>query len=460
MRATGRTAKQIDQQTVTCSACGKRMTRKSLREKSKLWWGSFRHPVTDELKRVPLKVSDKTAATTLLAAAQRRAALEHAGLVSSFEDHEKRPLLEHVADYEQSLRNRNRTADYLRAAFPRLRKTIAACKFVCWTDISREGVEAFIATCRRDGTPMANGKRRRVGERTLNFYVVALKLFLNWMVETDRAGSSPLARMRLDGVTDADERRAPTPSELVRIIDTAKSGDEFQGVGGVERAMLYMVAASTGFRFGECRALEWGWFDFGERPIVTLPAAVSKHREQDVQPLSANAIAALEWWRARQGQPGPRTRVFPSLTKDSIGARLLRHDTDAAKIAFRDDARRKLVFHSIRDWYITFIRRSTDPITAATLARHKDRSVPVVTDRYSHSWVEDQFEAVNRLPKLWGVKPEAQQARATGTDGGTALVQRGRDEERKALKLQTLRSEPNGHSIRCKISTSSQRSNL
>ena len=36
----------------------------------------------------------KTAAKTLLAHAERRAALEHAGLVSSFEDHEKRPLTE------------------------------------------------------------------------------------------------------------------------------------------------------------------------------------------------------------------------------------------------------------------------------------------------------------------------------------------------------------------------------
>ena len=454
MRAAGRTAKQIDQQTVTCPACGKRMARKSLREKSKLWWGSFRHPVTDELKRVPLKVSDKTAATTLLAAAQRRAALEHAGLVSKFEVGEKRPLTEHIDNYETSLRNRNRAASYIRTNIPRIRKLVKACGFVYWTDITAEQVEEFIAGARDAGVAETKGKRQRTtGDRTRNFYVTAFKQLLNWMEANRRAGPNPLLSMGLEKVTDEDKRRSPTTGEVHRILCAASAEDAepFQDVPAAERAMLYMLAASTGFRFNECRVLQWGWVDLGERPTVTLPAKHSKHRVEDVQPLSADAAAALKEWRASQGVVGPTDSVFPHVGRWHIGAELLRSDLGVAEVDFRDDAGRKLVFHSLRSWYITFIRRATDPITAAALARHKDRSVPAVTDRYSHSWVDDQFVAVNRLPKLWGVKPEVQQARATGTEAGTAPVQqtprgsRGRRSGgRKTLQLKGLRKPPPG----------------
>ena len=65
----------------------------------------------------------------------------------------------------------------------------------------------------------------------------------------------------------------------------------------------------------------------------------------------------------------------------------------------------------------SIIKAHHHPSTAQRLARHCD--VNLTLSHYTHSTLERQSEAVERLPDIG---PQAEVARATGTDGGTVLA--------------------------------------
>src|SRR5262249_23002176 len=69
-----------------------------VREKSAKWYGR----VPGAPKPVPL-CRNKTAAEQMLADLVRKSELAKAGIVDPFEQHSKRPLLEHLADFEAAL---------------------------------------------------------------------------------------------------------------------------------------------------------------------------------------------------------------------------------------------------------------------------------------------------------------------------------------------------------------------
>lgn len=100
---------------------------------------------------------------------------------------------------------------------------------------------------------------------------------------------------------------------------------------------------------------------------------------------------------------------------------MLRKDLEAAGIPYVDDRGRYADFHSLRHTFITNLASSgVHPKTAQALARHSD--INLTMSRYTHSVLEAQSEAVNRLPDLNAAM--AGRSAATGTDGVAAEVGR------------------------------------
>jgi hypothetical protein len=94
------------------------------------------------------------------------------------------------------------------------------------------------------------------------------------------------------------------------------------------------LAAGTGFRAGEPRSLTPESFELaGDPPTVTVKAACSKHRRDDLQPIRPDLAAALGPWIASKAAGMP---VFGNLTTHT--ASLIRHDLEAAGLASRDAA--------------------------------------------------------------------------------------------------------------------------
>ena len=73
------------------------------------------------------------------------------------------------------------------------------------------------------------------------------------------------------------DRRALAYDELMRLIDAAETGPPVQGILGPDRAMLYTLAAWTGFRKGELGSLTTRSFQLdadvpnGQRTVANEP---------------------------------------------------------------------------------------------------------------------------------------------------------------------------------------------
>jgi integrase len=88
----------------------------------------------------------------------------------------------------------------------------------------------------------------------------------------------PLAELRmLNASADRRHDRRPLSSdELKRLVEAAEVGKPVEGITGRDRAMVYLLAAWTGYRKGEIASLTSSSFDLkGEPPTVTVEALYS-----------------------------------------------------------------------------------------------------------------------------------------------------------------------------------------
>jgi integrase len=185
--------------------------------------------------------------------------------------------------------------------------------------------------------------------------------------------------------------------------------------------VLYLLAASTGFRFGEIKSLTTRSFDLdADPPTVTVEASYSKRHRRDVQPLRVDIADALrETTRAT-----PRgEHVWPGLP-DEMAQQVIAADLAAAGIAVRDDAERVIDFHALRHTFITCLDRSgVTPKVAQTLARHS--TITLTMDRYAHVALADTSKALAALPALpLANSAAAEAALATAGTHGREVAQR------------------------------------
>jgi integrase len=71
-------------------------------------------------------------------------------------------------------------------------------------------------------------------------------------------------------------------------------------------------------------------------------------------------------------------------------------------------------FHALRHTFITRLARSgVAPAVAKSLARHS--TIVLTMDHYTHTLIEDERAALDRLPSIPPVAPTRAAIRATGT---------------------------------------------
>lgn len=78
-----------------------------------------------------------------------------------------------------------------------------------------------------------------------------MKAFANWLVKHDRMLKSPFRVLSKLNPKESElrrERRAATQADFETLLTSAAHGQPFRGLTGPDRAMLYLVAVSTGYR--------------------------------------------------------------------------------------------------------------------------------------------------------------------------------------------------------------------
>ncbi len=351
------------------------------------------------VQTVPTGCKDATAARAVLADLERRAELVKAGVITAAQDaisiHRRTTITAHVEAYLASLQAKSVTAQHLKNVRQQIAGVIEGCRFKTLADIKREPVERWL-------TGPANANR---SARTRNCYLIALKSFLNWCVDTERLVANPVARVsRAD--EHADRRRQPralTPDELVRLLDAARrrpleealrfnrgwqkgqkgarlrpeTRARFELIGR-ERALTYKVLALTGLRLGELASMRvCDAVLTGPKPHLILDARHEKNRQGSTIALRADLRDDLAAWIGGRG----RTDRLFAITQAAL--KVFDRDLRFAGIAKRDERGRTVCLHSLRHTFATLLSRGgVQPRVAQAAMRHStiDLTMSVYTD--------------------------------------------------------------------------------
>ena len=379
---------------------------------SRKWYVEYRD-ADGIVRRVP-GFADKKATEQLAARLEREAAQRKTGLIDRHAEHRKRPLSEHLEEWEQALIAKGTTPHHATVQRTRAGAVLDGCGFRFWPEISASKAQEFVADLRKDAKD-----KRGISPRTANAYLQAVKQFGNWMVRDDRAPDSPLVNLsRYNEKTDRRRvRRALTEKECEGLLAAAEAGPVRYGVSGHDRATLYRIALGTGLRANEIRQLTAGDFALDATPpTVTVKACYSKHRREDVQPILPSLAAIL---RDHFRDSGDAEAAFLMPEKTNV-ARMLRADLKAAGIPNRDRSGHVVDFHALRHSYISLMARAgVAPKVLMDLARHSD--INLTMGYYSHTVVSDRAEALTALPDLTGTPAQRRGLAATGTDDTAPL---------------------------------------
>ena len=359
--------------------------------------------------------TDRQATEQLAGELERTAEHVRSGYKPKEHEHLARPLLDHLAEFRESLLNKGTSARQAKLVHVRVKKIIAGCRFTTWSDISASKVQRFLAEKRKDRKDKDGEKiKRGLSAQTSNFYLQAIKQFCSWLVREGRAPESPVAHLQgLNVKTDRrHDRRALTEDECRGLISAAASGPVVWGMAGSDRAMLYRAALETGLRAGELGTLTVGACGLDESPpVLIVKAGYSKHRREDEQPIKRELAEAMAEYTAGRAAD---EHVFPNMPGSDDTAKMFRRDVEAAEIPYRDGADRVADFHSLRHTYITNLARAgVHPKEAMDLARHSDINLTMA--RYSHTVLADRAEALERLPSFTDKPGGQEQRKATGT---------------------------------------------
>ncbi len=270
--------------------------------------------------------------------------------------------------------------------------------------------------------------------QSCNHYIRSIKSFIRWMYLNDRLNRNTLNNVSLFNVsTDRRHDRRPlSMDEFLRMYNAAKTGPPVVGLKGPDRAMLYLLAAWTGFRRGELGSLTLRSFNLKmNNPTVTIQAGYSKHRREDVQILHPDIVERfLEWLEVRL--PASEDEILFPVAQASCGvdrrtSEMIEFDLTFARrfwiaetenedekkereasdfLKYRNSQGKFADFHALRHTFITNLGlANVSPKTAQTLARHSDISLTM--NIYSHINPEEQAKAINALPGLPSKKGDA-----------------------------------------------------
>lgn len=349
--------------------------------------------------------TDRALAERILAKRVADVALRREGIVDPREEAlslaGRQPVAQALGDYLAEVGARGRSAQHLAD----LRRHIeSVAKGARWSRIGDiDAQTALRAVETMHGRKGDDGKARIASARTRAAYMRSLKSFTGWLTRDARLRADPLARLSLPSA-DTDRRmtrRMLHPDEWPWLRDATRQAPDANGMGGLERALLYATVLSTGLRLKEvCSLTKADLLLRGPVGHIRITPERTKNRKAAVIDMAPDLCEALA---AHVQRKAPGARVF-ALASRHRAAAMLRDDLAAARAAWiaagahakeraareasaflrvRDDAGEVLDFHALRltmgNWlrlrgaHLTQMQRamrhSTPTLTANTYGR-------------------------------------------------------------------------------------------
>ena len=301
------------------------------------------------ISTIPLGVSDREAAEEIARKLVKEREQELAGLLPPKvqRDAAQAAYTKHVQEFIGDLRVKGRNSRYVDEMDFKL--TILADK--CgWRQVHDITADSFV----KWRTSQTKAKK------TLNEYLTAIKGLLNWMIKQGRININPLLSVQRVETRGNEKlnRRAFTNDEMRALLKVSGS-----------RSIVYMTAALTGLRHGECKKLQRADLNLGsEKPSLTVRASISKNHNQACLPLHPQLHLALV--NALPADTAPSALAFAGLVPRPSQ---FKKDLAAAGITKRDAQGRVVDFHSFRHTFCTNLHLAGVPLREAMeLMRHSD----------------------------------------------------------------------------------------
>ena len=354
----------------------------SLRKRGKHWYCRYRD-IDGRQKEVKCG-PDKSVANQMAIKLESKRCQARAGTLDPREsdaiDAERHPITKHVADYIKNLEARGCVPEHVGNVRRRLEWFLGQTKIGRLSQIRPSLAVAALKTLRAGGR----------GDQTVNHYATTWKALTKWAWKDRRSRADLLADFELPRVVTA-KQRIDIPLELViRLISTTRQEPQRRGINGLDRSMLYLVAAVTGLRRSELMSLTVQSFDLDGSPAtVSLPGSETKNSDGAVQPLPSSIVDELRTWLAGKSVDRPLWNIPQN------SAAMIRADLRAAGT---DDADR-FDFHGLRHSFVSAVIRAGGSIKdSMELARHHDADLTF--GRYAHSRLADLAAVVDRIPDL------------------------------------------------------------
>jgi len=298
-------------------------------------------------------------------------------------------ILSHLDDYKAVMTAKRRSSTHISGTINRCKTIIDYCDFKHIADINYSKTECFLGHLRQ--IPLSEG--------TVNHYITAFKMFMSFMVKDKRISENPL-----EGVGKKEHEEAKRgillPGQFQSLIMTtiAKNIIRCRNTGE-ERGFLYLLAGVTGLRRKELIPLIWNNMKLDEGiPHVILSGQNTKNSKTATQPLPIPIAEKLRQWKACRNCSGVE-KVFTNFTLNCRPSDWIREDLTEAEIPLFDRDGNEILFHSLRNSYITFLANKDIPVKVVQhLARH---SKPELTfNVYARALDSTQQQAVASLPTI------------------------------------------------------------
>ncbi|EMI54049.1 integrase-recombinase protein [Rhodopirellula sallentina SM41] len=399
-------------------------------DESKRFYGTLTR--SDGTRKQQPLTEDETSSLALLVRLQSEADKDRALGITPTDRKADEPISSYLADYEAVLRGRGRSdshvtktikraTDILRDSNATTPKTINATAIV-------KAINAYRTKGKYDG-----GRRRKTkpGLETCNHYLRAVKAFSRWLWITGILTTDPLKSVSLFNA-DVDRRkirRAMTTDELTRLYESTLTAKTYGGkrwrLRGSDRALLYVVAASTGLRASELASLKRSAFSFdvpwqvasGKTDhdddsatlppchlppatglaSVTIKAKEAKGKRTVTLPLPSFIVGRLVSYLESIAMTD---HVWPgSWASEGIASTFFKRDAKRAGLVIANDDGETIDFHALRTSFITSLARSgVHPATAQRLARHS--TITLTMNTYTKLDDDDLRDAINKLPPI------------------------------------------------------------
>ena len=250
-------------------------------------------------------------------------------------------------------------------------------------DLSSQGLVKVINEKLAQEDP--ENRATRFGKKSANHWLGYWISFGKWLEKRNYVLKNPFSDIKKFSNDELEEdrrlvRRPFMAEELLALFEFTHTLKVRLRLTGEDRAMLYKLAAITGFRAGELASLTPEMFSLeGPVPTVRLAGKNAKNGKTVQQVILSGFVGEFQEYLAKKPKGIPVWDIASPTHKTKL-VRVLRRDfadikekyPEFAVGLFDTDSLAQIDFHALRTTFNTMLAESVNPTVLTKIARHSD----------------------------------------------------------------------------------------